>query len=56
VHWDKPSTILPYKVSPWEIELNPSHRFKSLTRFHHGKLNSTLPTGSSPLQGFTMGN
>ncbi|PWA78335.1 Auxin response factor 1 [Artemisia annua] len=28
VQWDKPLTILPYKVSPWEIELKPSQRFK----------------------------
>ncbi|PWA41570.1 Auxin response factor 1 [Artemisia annua] len=28
VQWDKPSTILPDKVSPWELELKPSQRFK----------------------------
>ncbi|PWA52094.1 Auxin response factor 1 [Artemisia annua] len=28
VQWDKPLTILPYKVSPWEIELKPSQRYK----------------------------
>ncbi|PWA58242.1 Auxin response factor 1 [Artemisia annua] len=28
VQWDKQSTILPDKVSPWELELKPSQRFK----------------------------